>query len=89
MRPEDLLNRLEDHPFKPFRMHLSDGSSVDVIDPHMIIVGRSSAVLPVRFGQDEEGRRLVERWRTVAQVHLVQFTDVDEPVEKSTRPAST
>lgn len=78
MRPEDLLARLEDHPFKGFRVHLSDGSSVDVVDPGMIMVGRSSAVLPIRYGKDEEGRRLVERWRTVALVHIVQFSDLDE-----------
>jgi len=78
MRPEDLLNRLHDEPFRPFRIHLSDGSSLEVPDKSMVIVGRSSAVLPSRFGLDEEGHSLAEHWRTVALVHMVQFSDLSE-----------
>jgi hypothetical protein len=76
--PEDLLNRLYDHPFRPFRIHLSDGSALDVPEPAMVIVGRSTAVLPSRYGRDAEGRRLAEHWRTVVLVHVVQFSDLDE-----------
>ena len=76
MRPEDLLNRLHDEPFRPFRIHLSDGTSLDVPENNMVIVGRSSAVLPRRFGQVEQGHRLAEHWRTVALVHMVQFSDL-------------
>ena len=39
-----------------------------------------SAVLPSRFGTDEEGRRLAERWRTVALDQIVQFSSLDDPV---------
>ncbi len=45
----------------------------------MVMVGRSSAVLPVEFGK-EDGERVVERWRTIALAHIVQFSDLDEPV---------
>jgi len=45
----------------------------------MIVVGRSSAVLPTRFGADEEGRRLAEAWQTVALVHMVRFTELESP----------
>ena len=80
MRPEDILDRLEDRPFKPFRVHLSDGTTVDVPEAGMVIVGQSSAVLPSRFAKDEEGRRLAKHWRTIAINHIVQFTDLSEPV---------
>ena len=80
MRTEDLLNRLQDHPFRPFRVHLSDGTTLDVPDGGMVIVGKSSAVLPSRFDHDEEGRRIAARWRTIALIHIVQFSDLDEPV---------
>jgi hypothetical protein len=46
MRAEDLLDRIEDLPFKPFRVHLSDATQIEVTEPGMIIVGLSSAVLP-------------------------------------------
>ena len=80
MRAEDLLNRLQDEPFRPFRIHLSDGSTLDVPQGGMVIVGKSSAVLPSRFERDDEGRRIAARWRTIALVHIVQFSDLDEHV---------
>ena len=80
MRAEDLLNRLQDEPFRPFRIHLSDGSILDVPQGGMVIVGKSSAVLPSRFERDDEGRRIAARWRTIALIHIVQFSDLDERV---------
>ena len=84
MRVKDLINRLSDRPFKGFRIHLSDGSSIPVSDPGMIIVGPSSAVLPTEFGR-EQGERVATRWRTVALSHMVQFADMDEPVSGKRR----
>ena len=79
MRARDLILRMNDRPFKGFRIHLSDGSSIPVTEPGMVIIGHSSAVLPVEFGK-EDGERVVSRWRTVAIAHIVQFSDIDEPV---------
>ncbi|MGB7157266.1 MAG: hypothetical protein WBD40_04315 [Tepidisphaeraceae bacterium] len=50
----------------------------------MMIVGPSSAVLPTEFGS-EEGERVATRWRTVALSHMVQFSDLDEPVSGKRR----
>ena len=80
MRPADLLNRLQDQPFKPFRIHLSDGTLLEVPEAGMVIVGQSSAVLPSSFGRDSEGHRIARRWRTIALNHIVQFTDVNDRV---------
>lgn len=78
MRAEDLLNRLNDRPFHPFRIHLSDGSIYPVPEPGMIIVGKSSAVLPTAFAFDELGRRLAEQWRTISLLHIVQLSDLED-----------
>jgi hypothetical protein len=84
MRAKDLLSRLSDNPFRSFRIHLSDGSTIAVMDPGMIIVGPSSAVVPTEFGRDQ-GERVATRWRTVALSHMVQFTDLDEQVGGKSR----
>ncbi len=78
MRSEDLLNRIYDEPFRPFRIHLSDGTLLDVPEPAMVIVGRSTAVLPSRFGTDSEGHPLAEHWRTISLIHMVQFSDLKD-----------
>ena len=77
MRSSDLNKRLVDRPFKPFRIHLSDGKVLDVREPGMIIVGRSSAIVPTRFGRDEGGFPIVIDWQTVALAHIVRFTDLN------------
>lgn len=86
MQPDDLLKRLENRPFKPFRIHLTDGSIIQVDEPGMVIVGASMAVLPTRFRRTQQGRRMAEDWRTVALSHMVQFRD--RPVRGNGRRAS-
>jgi hypothetical protein len=80
MTSSDLNRRLYDIPFRPFRIHLSDGSSIPVNNGNMILVEESSAIVPTEMGHDPEGYPLVKRWRTVALSHMVQFSDVDEPI---------
>lgn len=76
MRSSDLSKRLLDRPFKPFRIHLDDGVMIDVREPGMIMVGRSTAILPTRFDKDDEGYPIVTDWQTVALAHIVRFTDL-------------
>jgi hypothetical protein len=85
MKPGDVLDRLEDRPFKPFRIHLSDGSRLDVNNAGLILVGESSAFLPTAFTTDDEGRPLVKHWRTIAIDHIVQLGDIDGTVEGKRR----
>jgi hypothetical protein len=81
MRPEDLLKRLSDRPFKAFRIHLSDRTAIDVPEPGMVIVGRTTAVLPTRFTRRGNSYRIAEDWRTIALIHIVQFSDLDEKTD--------
>jgi hypothetical protein len=85
MKYADVLHRLQDRPFRPFRIHLSEGSIVAIDDPGMIIVGKSSMVVPTSFTRDEEGLRLAKHWRTIAINHIVQFTELNEPMNGSKR----
>lgn len=77
MSPADLLQRLADHPFRPFRIHISDGTVLDFDQPGMILVGESTAILPTLFVTDDEGYRYAKKWRTVAIDHITQFSDIE------------
>lgn len=78
MRMTDLAKRLEDRLFKPFRIHLSDGTLLDVREPGMIVVGLSSAIIPTKFGKDPQGYRYARDWQTIALSHIVRFTDIPQ-----------
>ena len=76
MAPQDLVNKLHDEPFKPFRVRLSNASTIDVLDAGSVIVGPTSAIMPLEYVEDD-GLRLVRRWKTVALSHMVEFIDLD------------
>ena len=77
MTRSDLLSRLEDAPFKPFRIHISDGTVLELTQPGMVIVGETSAILPTLFVTDADGYRYAKKWRTVSLDHITQFSDVE------------
>ena len=78
MRPKGLTQRLNDHPFRPFRIHLSDGTVLPVKDPAMIIVSDTTAIITRKFGRDEDGTRIARQWCTIDLLHIVQFSEIDE-----------
>src|SRR4051812_37880314 len=68
MAPQDLVNKLSDEPFKPFkpfRVRLTNNSTIDVLDAGSVVVGPTSAIMPLEYVQDGKPR-LVSRWKTVA-----------------------
>ena len=86
MRARDLLNKLHDEPFQPFRVRLSNNSTIDVLDANTVVVGPSSAIMPIETTRDgSSGYYLVSRWRTVALSHMVEFVDIDPPKTGSSR----
>ena len=70
------MRRLADLPSRPFRIHISDGTVLELTQPGMVIVGETSAVLPTVFSTDAEGYRYAKNWRTVALDHITQFSDI-------------
>ena len=76
MGPQDLMAKLHDAPFKPFRVRLSNSGAVDVLDPGSVVVGPTSAIMPLEY-VEEDGWRLVKRWKTVALSHMVEFVDLE------------
>ncbi len=81
MSPRDLYGKLNDVPFKPFRIRLTNNTTLDVTNPGVVVVGRTSAVLPIRTSKDDFGYTLVDQWRTVALSHMAEFVDPDPPKE--------
>jgi hypothetical protein len=80
MRARDLLNKLHDEPFQPFRVRLSSSTTIDVLDPNTVVAGPSSAIMPIETMRDAgTGHYIVSRWRTVALSHMVEFIDIEPP----------
>jgi len=75
MTHHDVIRKLDDQPFKPFRIRLTKNSTYDIVDPGMIIIGDSSAVIATQNIRDEKGHRVTTDWRTVSIAHMIEFAD--------------
>jgi hypothetical protein len=64
---------------------LSTTSTIDVLDPGTVVVGPTRAIMPLEAVVDDQGYVVVNRWRTVALSHMVEFTDIDPPKSSSRR----
>jgi len=87
MSPQDLLNRLHDEPFVPFRVRLSNNTTIDINEPGLVVVGPTSAIMPILTAKDDFGYTLVTRWRTIALSHIIEFSDINPPKGKAKRSA--
>jgi hypothetical protein len=88
MTSRDLLRKLAEAPFKPFRIKMVNDVTYDVRDPGMIIIGDSSAVVATRDIRDAEGQPVTTDWRTISISHILEFSDLDEkPTERKRRRA--
>ncbi len=78
MTYHDLSRKLNDNPFKPFRIRLSNLSAIDILHPGSVIVGESSAVVPTDTIVDDRGNRVARDWKTISISHIVEFVDLNE-----------
>ena len=70
MKAEELIELLEERPFVPIRLHMSNGRTHDVRHPEMAIVGEEVVALGVQRDDSERPR-----------IRLVSLSHVNE-VEK-------
>jgi len=79
MPPEKLLFALRERPFRPFRISLADGRTLDVHHPEMVITGRRSAV--VGLSTSGETEPLYDRTVTIDLLHVISLEPVPTPAQ--------
>jgi hypothetical protein len=77
MRREDVLEASRVRPFKPFRIHVSDGAAYDLRHPEMVMVTRTSAV--VGFPEPDNVAPAIERYSLVDLLHITRLEQIDTP----------
>jgi YD repeat-containing protein len=78
MTYRDLFRRLEETPFKRFRIRVVNNTVYDSFDAGMVIVAKSSAFVVTQYERDEDGRRVAADWRTISISHILEFADIDD-----------
>jgi hypothetical protein len=73
---DDLVTKLNDHPFKPFRIRMVNSTIYDVTTPWMLFVTESSATVATEVGKTDRGYDFALDWKTVSIHHMMEFTDL-------------
>lgn len=77
MAPEELISAVRRHPFAPFRLTLTEGSSYDVRHPELCMVGRRAVILGLVAPNAPDP--LFERSVTVDLLHVVKLEPLEAP----------
>ena len=75
--PADLQTLRKARPFLPFRIVLSDGGTVEIRCPELVLVGRHCAV--VGLLPPEATDTLIDRWTTVWYMHVARIEHLTPP----------
>jgi hypothetical protein len=88
MRRDDLVQAQRTTPFRPFRLHLSDGTVFDIRHPEMLMVTRHTAIVGILDNGGERGtageRPDIERAATVDLLHVTQLEELPRPGSHTT-----
>ena len=71
MRAPDVRHFVQEQPFQPFRITLTDGRTYDVMHPEFAVVGRSSVLIGLPRSGDAEPE--YDRQVTVSLLHIMQI----------------
>ena len=71
MRPDDLRRLLRQQPFRPFRLHVSDGATYDITHPEMAAVTPGAVRVWLRAGRPPAPT--VERVVLVSLIHVTRL----------------
>ena len=74
MQLQDLQQKLRARPFRPFRIHLSDGAEYDVMHPELLLLGRRSLVLGLASRPEET---IYDRAVDIDLLHIVRMENID------------
>ena len=73
MRADEIRAHLRRQPFRPIRVHISDGSSYEVPHPEFAFVSRNEVVIGLDSGDDE----IPERSVYCDPIHITRIEPID------------
>lgn len=74
MGPLEIKRIIDERPFRPIRIHLTDGKSYDIRHPEMVLVAKRELILGL---QSSPSAAVPDRVASVNILHVVRI----EPIE--------
>ena len=70
----ELKDRMQENPFRPFRLHTFDGKSYDITSHDMMFIKRNG----VEIALDLDANAVAERFAKCALLHIACIEDLAE-----------
>lgn len=77
MTPQTILGYVKAEPFRPFRIHLVSGRTLEVRHPELIKVLKSTWIV---FKSSSEMLDLSDEWETASLLLVESISHIDVPV---------
>ena len=88
MRRYGLIEAIRSSPFRPFRLHVSDGGTFDIRHPEMLMVTRHSAVIGMQEDHGAQHERndypVIDRYTVVDLLHVTRLEQLSQPGSRPT-----
>lgn len=75
MRPKDILDLIQQRPFEPFRLYLSDDAVFEVRHPELAMVGRSTVTIGIPSKDSDEP--VYDHLVRCAHVHITRTEPIN------------
>ena len=85
MGPEEIKQVLAERPFRPIRIHLSDGAAYEIRHPDMVLVLKRQLIIALQQSAEE---RVPERYASVNILHITRIEPIEESGSKPKRKRS-
>lgn len=80
MQAADVLDELRKRPFEPLRLHLTDGTMVEIRHPELVIVFPSKMIVALPGSQQPQP---ADRYDVVSLAHVMRLTPLNSPAQPS------
>jgi len=75
MNPQEFRALLDEHPFRPMRITMTDGRTFDIVHPELAIVGRT--IVTIGLIGNSADNRIVDRTIAVSLLHILRVEAVE------------
>lgn len=78
--PQEPLSYLKAKPFRPFRIHMTSGKTLDVCHPKLAQVGRNELMV---FTLATDSPEIIDDWETRSLMLMQRVSHLDSPVSQA------
>jgi hypothetical protein len=76
MKRHDLIDVLTTHPFRPFRMYVTDGATYLIRHPNLVLVSPTTVIVGAAEGH--QAGPAIERFNMIGLDHITRLEQVEQ-----------